>query len=103
MTQKVMSLLGLTSQLQELKQKKQIAHNTLIETNRAFKRGEVTNEDVLAVKARIADLTSSIRSLEHDVSVLTVLVCQQATVEETPYGRTIKYNTGDTNENGTGN
>lgn len=105
MTQKTVSLLELTQNLQEKRHQKHIFHDMLIEANREAKRlkkiGEVADKaDASAnnLKTKIAELNSAIRALEHDVSILTVLMCQQATIEETAYGRTIKYHTNETEE-----
>jgi hypothetical protein len=90
MTQ-VKSVLSLSLELSSLKEQKALLHVKLIEVNRLVKRGESVPEAALDMKKQIADLTSTIRSMEHDLSILTLTVMRTAIIEETPYGRTIKY------------
>lgn len=88
---KLTSILQLTSQLADFKAEKDSLHAMLILTNRQVKAGEAFPESQLSLKAKIAKKNAEIRSLEHDLSLLTLTIMQTATIEETPYGRTIKY------------
>jgi hypothetical protein len=87
----LVSIVQLYKQLADLKEKRANLHVKLIDTNRLVKRGEAVPESAIQVKKEMADMTSKIRSLEHDLSILTLTLIQTASIEETPYGRTIKY------------
>lgn len=91
MTQKPLSLLTLTDRLARLKAHKQDLHTQLIETNRQIKAGKADKPMSDAVKEEISLVQSEIRSLEHELCLLTVMVVQKAVIEETPYGHVIKY------------
>ena len=90
MTQ-VISVVHMSLQLSELKAKRADLHIKLIDTNRLAKLGQATEQDKKTIKEEIAMMTSRIRSMEHDLSVLTLTLMQTASIEETPYGRVIKY------------
>ncbi len=87
----LISIVELYHQLSDLKEKRTNLHVKLIDTNRLVKRGEADPETVLQIKKEMADTTSKIRSLERDVSILTLTMLKTASIEENSYGRTIKY------------
>jgi hypothetical protein len=93
MTKKVLSLLDLTAQLADLKQQKNALHSQLIETNRQIKAGTATKPQSQAIKDQISVLQAEMRGLEHELSILTVMVVQTVTIKETPYGRILEYPT----------
>lgn len=95
MTQ-LLSIAQLSLQLADLKEKKQVLHGKLIDTNRLFKMGQATQEDKDSIKKKMSELTAAIRSMEHDLSILTLTIMKTAAIEETPYGRVIKYQEEDT-------
>ena len=97
MTQ-VISIIKLSQQLLDLKEKKGNLHAKLIDTNRLVKLGEAVPEAVFQLKKQISEVTANIRSLEHDLSILTLTVMRTASIKETPYGRVVEYDTEETQE-----
>lgn len=91
MVKKSLTLLDLTGRLAHLKEHKQQLHTQLIETKRLIRSGVVVESVPEEIRKQIAQVQTDMRQLERSISLMTIMLVQQAVVEETPYGHVIKH------------